>query len=125
MRKSEATADTPVARLMQLNESACDIFKRRGHDLQSEPLEISICHQHCNGGLVGSIWWESNIKNLFPVGECNGSHGIYRPGGSALNSGQVGSLRAAEYIAHHRRKKIKNSSDPFSLELESAVKNQA
>jgi len=36
---------------------------------------------------------------LFPVGEVNGTHGVYRPGGSALNSGQVGSLRAALYIA--------------------------
>ena len=27
------------------------------------------------------------------------SHGVYRPGGSALNAGQVGSTRAAQYIA--------------------------
>jgi succinate dehydrogenase/fumarate reductase flavoprotein subunit len=48
---------------------------------------------------MGNIWWESNIRNLFPIGEVNGSHGVYRPGGSALNAGQVGSYRAAEYIA--------------------------
>jgi hypothetical protein len=30
----------------------------------------------------------------------NGSHGVYRPGGSALNSGQVAGFRAAAYIAH-------------------------
>jgi hypothetical protein len=36
---------------------------------------------------------------LFPIGEVNGSHGVYRPGGSALNSGQVAAFRAAEYIA--------------------------
>ena len=40
------------------------------------------------------------LKHFFPVGEVNGSHGVYRPGGSALNSGQVGSMRAAAYIAH-------------------------
>jgi hypothetical protein len=34
------------------------------------------------------------------VGEVNGSHGVYRPGGAALNAGQVGALRAAEYIAN-------------------------
>ena len=50
------------------------------------------------------MWWESNIKHLFPVGEVNGTHGVYRPGGSALNSGQVGSLRAAQYIAHRYTK---------------------
>ena len=37
-------------------------------------------------------------KTLFPVGEVNG-HSVYRPGGSALNSTQTGSLRAAQYIA--------------------------
>ena len=40
-----------------------------------------------------------NLRHLFPVGEVNGSHGIYRPGGSALNAGQVGGFRAAEFIA--------------------------
>jgi hypothetical protein len=29
-----------------------------------------------------------------------GTHGVKRPGGAALNSGQVGSLRAAEFIAN-------------------------
>jgi succinate dehydrogenase/fumarate reductase flavoprotein subunit len=38
---------------------------------------------------------------LFAVGECAGTHGIARPGGSALNAGQVGSLRAAQYISAH------------------------
>ncbi|HOS38496.1 MAG TPA: hypothetical protein PLG31_02085, partial [Spirochaetota bacterium] len=56
-------------------------------------------HQHVNGGLCGDIWWESNVRNLFPVGEANGSHGVYRPGGAALNAGQVGGLRAAQMIA--------------------------
>jgi hypothetical protein len=44
------------------------------------------------------LWESTNIKHLFPVGEVNGSHGVYRPGGSALNAGQVGGFRAAEYI---------------------------
>jgi succinate dehydrogenase/fumarate reductase flavoprotein subunit len=47
---------------------------------------------------MGNIWWESNVKHLFPVGEVNGTFGVYRPGGSALNSTQVGGLRAAQYI---------------------------
>ena len=33
------------------------------------------------------------------VGEVAASHGVYRPGGTALNAGQVGSMRAAQYIA--------------------------
>ena len=38
------------------------------------------------------------------MGECAGTHGIARPGGSALNAGQVGSLRAALYISEHPNK---------------------
>jgi aspartate oxidase len=50
--------------------------------------------------LAGNLWWESTtVKHLFPVGEVNGSHGVYRPGGSALNAGQVAGFRVADYIA--------------------------
>src|SRR5690606_27174769 len=38
----------------------------------------------------------------FPVGEAGGAHGVYRPGGAALNSGQVGATRAAQFIAARR-----------------------
>jgi hypothetical protein len=34
------------------------------------------------------------------IGEMAGSHGVKRPGGSALNAGQTGGLRAAEYIVN-------------------------
>lgn len=37
------------------------------------------------------------------MGEVNGSHGVTRPGGSALNAGQCGAFRAAEYIANIRK----------------------
>jgi succinate dehydrogenase/fumarate reductase flavoprotein subunit len=84
-----------------MNPGAIDLYKDRDIDITAEPLEIAVCAQHNNGGLAGNHWWESvNIKHLFPVGEVNGSHGVYRPGGSALNSGQVGSFRAAEFIAN-------------------------
>ena len=66
---------------------------------------------HNNGGLKGDIWWESNIKHLFPVGEVNGTLGVYRPGGSALNSTQVGSFRAAQYIAANYTDEPMKSSD--------------
>ena len=29
------------------------------------------------------------MQGFFPIGEVNGSHGVYRPGGSALNAGQA------------------------------------
>jgi len=61
-----------------------------------------VCAQHNNGGLVVDAWWQSNVPGFFPVGEAGGAHGVYRPGGAALNSGQVGATRAAQYIAVQR-----------------------
>ena len=99
--KSGALSGTPLSRLEKMNQPAIDLYKDHGIDITKEPLEIAVCSQHNNGGLAGNLWWESrNVKHLFPVGEVNGSHGIYRPGGSALNSGQVAGFRAAEYISH-------------------------
>jgi len=99
LEKSGALFGTPIERLAHMNQPAIDLYKDNGIDLTKEYLEIAVCAQHNNGGLGGNIWWESNLKHFFPIGEVNGSHGVYRPGGSALNSGQVGGLRAAEYIA--------------------------
>lgn len=99
LERSAALLATPIARLQKMNRPAFDLYLDHGIDLRSEPLEIAVCAQHNNGGLRGNIWWESNLAHLFPVGEVNGTHGVYRPGGSALNSGQVGGLRAAMYIA--------------------------
>ncbi len=101
LAKSEALLDTPIARLAKMNPGAIQLYRDHGIDLHTEPLEIAVCAQHNNGGLAGTLWWESvNVKHLFPLGEVNGSHGVYRPGGSALNSGQVAGFRAAEYIAN-------------------------
>jgi len=101
LENSNAFQKSPIARLKHMNPGAIALYKDHGIDITREPLEVAVCAQHNNGGLAGNRWWESiNIKHLFPVGEVNGSHGVARPGGSALNSGQVGSIRAAEYIGH-------------------------
>jgi succinate dehydrogenase/fumarate reductase flavoprotein subunit len=101
LEKSKAFQKTPLERLAHMNPGAIGLYKDHGIDITKELLEVAVCAQHNNGGLAGNHWWESlNIKHLFPVGEVNGSHGAARPGGSALNSGQVGSLRAAEYIGN-------------------------
>lgn len=101
LTRSEALLETPIARLRKMNPAAIELYADHGIDLTAEPLEIAVCAQHNNGGLAANHWWESlNIRHLFPVGEVNGSHGVYRPGGAALNSGQVGGFRAAEFIAN-------------------------
>jgi succinate dehydrogenase/fumarate reductase flavoprotein subunit len=99
LEQSEVLFGTPIERLKYMNNEAYKLYLNNGIDLESQLLEIAVCAQHNNGGLEGGIWWESNIKHFFPVGETNGSHGVYRPGGTALNSGQVGSKRAAQFIA--------------------------
>lgn len=100
LEKSGATGPTPFTRLQAMNPKAIDLYRDHAIDLETEPLEVAVCAQHNNGGLAGDIWWEStNIRHLFPIGEVNGSHGVTRPGGTALNAGQVGAWRAAERIA--------------------------
>lgn len=90
----------PIDRLLKMNEPAYDLYLSKGVDLKKEMLQIDLCAQHNNGGVAVNLWWETDVESLFVVGEAAGTHGIYRPGGSALNAGQAGSMRAAQYIAN-------------------------
>jgi len=99
LEASHALLPTPIERLAKMNPLAIDLYREHDIDITREPLEVAVCAQHNNGGLKGNIWWESDVRHFFPIGEANGSHGVYRPGGSALNSGQCGGLRAAQFIA--------------------------
>lgn len=99
--KADACFGTPIERLLKMNAPAVKLYAQKGLDITKEYLEIALCAQHNNGGIAVDKWWQTNIKGLFAAGECAGTHGITRPGGSALNAGQVGSLRAAQYISEH------------------------
>ena len=99
LSRAHACFGTPIERLREMNEPAIAFYQEHGIDLSREMLEIAICAQHNNGGLSVDANWETNISGLYAVGEVCGSHGVTRPGGTALNAGQVGSLRAAEHIA--------------------------
>jgi len=100
LERSGAMQETPFERLQALNPAAVALYRAHGIDLAAAPLEVAVCAQHNNGGLAADHAWESeNLTHLFPVGEVNGSHGVYRPGGAALNAGQVGGYRLAESIA--------------------------
>ncbi|UCG85802.1 MAG: FAD-binding protein [Gemmatimonadota bacterium] len=109
-----ALQDTPIERLSAMNSPAVDLFRNHGTDLAHDRLEIAVCAQHNNGGLRANIWWESNVRHLFPIGEVCGTHGVRRPGGAALNAGQVGAIRAASYIAHNYSERPP-SADDFAL----------
>ena len=99
LTRAGACFGTPIERLAHMNQPAIDFYRDKGVDLYTQPLEIALCAQHNNGGLDIDCWWQTNVKGLFAVGEVAASHGVYRPGGTALNAGQVGSTRAAQYIA--------------------------
>ena len=65
----------------------------------AELLEIAVCAQHNNGGIAIDTDWQTSVAGLYCAGEAAGTFGICRPGGTALNSTQVGSARAAQHIA--------------------------
>jgi succinate dehydrogenase/fumarate reductase flavoprotein subunit len=100
LKKAGAFQLTPIERLAYMNPLAIEIYRKNGIDLYVEPLEIAVCAQHNNGGFAVDKWWQSNIPHTFIIGEMAGTHGVRRPGGSALNAGQVGGLRAAEFIVN-------------------------
>lgn len=99
LEKAGALFGTPIERLLHMNAPAVEFYKTHGIDLSKEPLEIALCAQHNNGGLDVDLWWQTNIEGFFAVGEVAATHGVYRPGGSALNAGQAGAARAARFIA--------------------------
>ncbi len=105
---AEALFGTPIERLAKMNSPAIELYKAKGLDITTEYLEIALCAQHNNGGIAVDMWWQTSVKGLFCAGECAGTHGITRPGGSALNAGQAGSLRAAQYISQNGNKPIDN-----------------
>jgi len=103
LANSGALVKTPIARLLRMNAPAVELYLNNGIDLRAEPLEVSVCAQHHNGGLAVDADWRTSIAGLYAAGEAAGTFGVYRPGGSALNSTQVGSMRAAEHIAYRRK----------------------
>ncbi len=102
LTRADACFGTPIERLFKMNAPAVELYQGKGVDITKEYLEIALCAQHHNGGIAVDKWWQSDLPGLFAIGECAGTHGIARPGGAALNAGQVGALRAAQYIAAHK-----------------------
>ncbi|MCQ2427194.1 MAG: FAD-binding protein [Clostridia bacterium] len=99
LKRNEACFGKPIDRLEHMNAPAVDFYRSKGVELRTEMLEIRLCAQHNNGGIEVDSNWQTSVPGLFAVGECAGTHGIRRPGGSALNAGQVGAARAAAYIS--------------------------
>jgi len=99
LRNAGAIHDLPIDRLRHMNPLAIELYKRYKVDITSDPLEFSVNNQHMNGGIAVEIWGRTNVTGIYAVGEAAGTHGATRPGGSALNAGQVFGTRVAEHIA--------------------------
>ncbi len=123
LTKAEACFGLPWERLQSMNSLAYEFYLKRGIDLKEDRLEIAVCAQHNNGGMAVDLWWQTNIRGLFAVGEAAGTHGIYRPGGAALNAGQVGAGRAAAFIASKRELETKSDLSHACIpQIETALK---
>ena len=103
LEKAGACFGTPIERLRLMNMPAIELYRGKGVELETQMLQIALCAQHNNGGIAVDLWWQTTVPGLFAAGECAGTHGISRPGGSALNAGQVGALRAAQYLSANSR----------------------
>lgn len=117
-----AELGTPIQRLAVMNQPAIDFYLDHGVDLRKDRLEIAICAQHNNGGLSTDAHWETNIHGIFAIGEVCGSHGVTRPGGTALNAGQVGATRAAECI--YLRKLHQEEVNHIDLKIETQIRDE-
>ena len=89
----------PIDRLRHMNPLAIELYRRYKVDIAAEPLEFAVNNQHMNGGIAVDTWGRSALAGCYAVGEAAGTHGVTRPGGAALNAGQVFGTRVAEHIA--------------------------
>ena len=108
LKKSGALFGTPIERLNKMNKKAIDLYKAHKIDLYKDMLRVAVCAQHQNGGISVDKNYETSVHGLYAVGEAAGVFGVYRPGGTALNSTQVSSLCAAEAISKIKIRKTDN-----------------
>lgn len=91
--------DLPIDRLRHMNPLSIALYQRYKVDITRDPLEFAVNNQHMNGGIAVDTWGRSDLPGLYAIGEAAGTHGVTRPGGAALNAGQVMGTRVAEHIA--------------------------
>jgi len=106
-----ANHDLPIQRLRHMNPLAIELYRRYKVDIAAEPLEFAVNNQHMNGGILVDIWGRSSLAGCYAIGEAAGTHGVTRPGGAALNAGQVFGTRAAEHIGASGRAKAAPTTD--------------
>ena len=125
LSQAGACFGTPIERLKHMNEPAILFYQDHHVDLFKERLEIAVCAQHNDGGLSTNHLWETNLSGLYAIGEVCASHGVTRPGGTALNAGQVGAVRAAEGIFLKKRTHMKEASPSTESGIKERLRIQA
>jgi succinate dehydrogenase / fumarate reductase flavoprotein subunit len=108
----------PIDRLRHMNPLAIELYRRYKTDIAVEPLEFAVNNQHMNGGIQVDLWGRSSLTGCYAVGEAAGTHGVTRPGGAALNAGQVFGTRVAEHIGASRRAKHGAAGDITAMAKE-------
>ncbi len=111
LKNSGALLEKPLDRLGKMNPLSIALYKRYKYDITQKPLEFAINNQHMNGGLSVDTWGRTSLEGCYAVGEAAGTHGVTRPGGAALNAGQVFGTRCAEHIASRRGVEVARSSE--------------
>ena len=125
LENNEALQELPIDRLRRMNPLAIELYRMHGTDLAAEPLEFAMNNQHMNGGILIDDWGRTNLQGCYAIGEAAGSHGVTRPGGAALNSGQVFGKRVAISIKRLRDEKLDTPAGTASVKdaIEAALKD--
>nr|WP_281493225.1 FAD-binding protein [Yoonia sp. F2084L] len=111
LKTAGASHELPIHRLRHMNPLAIELYKRYKVDITTDPLEFAVNNQHMNGGIAVDTWGCTNVGGIYAIGEAAGTHGVTRPGGSALNAGQVFGTRVAEHIAASRQAVMPQDAD--------------
>jgi succinate dehydrogenase/fumarate reductase flavoprotein subunit len=119
LANNEALLASPIERLARMNPLSIELYKRYKKDITREPLAFAVNNQHMNGGIAVDIWGRTSLEGCYAIGEAAGTHGVTRPGGAALNAGQVFGLRCAQHIA--ARKREVSSDAPRNEIFEAAI----
>ncbi len=84
-------------------------------DIAKEPIPVAPSVHFFMGGIAVQLNHETNIKNLFAVGECASMyHGANRLGGNSLLSAQYSAIVAAKEIA---KRESEGKTPDFSKQL--------
>jgi succinate dehydrogenase / fumarate reductase, flavoprotein subunit len=98
LKNNGAMKALPIDRLTAMNPLSIELYARYKLDLTKAPLRIDVNNQHMNGGLAVTTWGQTTLDGCYAVGEAAGTHGVTRPGGAALNAGQVLAIRCARHV---------------------------